>query len=471
MPKSYDILGEISAGTLGFIHGNVGGAKKFIKRYKQLRSFQNQVMAPTRKQSHLNFPVRRHSTASSSGTHKSRRRSLPFQQPQSLNPFAVGRRASVTSLSAASSRRMSLASSAASGNTSKSSGGNNFMNNATKGRKRGKIATRHRKIAKVDSKFRAKVKNVLQDKGSQGVRVELSNDYFNLGAAQVRATRKFMFAHVQENTMPLVHFTPLQIMNSAAILFANKGATQDYTVTAGNFGDSEDSVFEIISQKATYLFKNNTQRHLSFTITCLTPKENTDAIVHGTIDTAIAADVSAGTWKTNAVPIDKASLVVNWQSSPTLKKYYKIEKTTIKLDPGASSDYTVHGYTGKFNWKKSIKQDQTSAGIHWKYSKNDTKFLVFDVIPNMVACTAADELGAANKSGRWVALTGDPGHNLGMELTETITIQAPRIKPVTANSKIRSLENYTSTISLANRVIGEQCTDNYAEFIDAIKNT
>ncbi len=344
------------------------------------------------------------------------------------------------------------------GSSKVTSNANNTLNNATKYKRKGKIGTRHLKTVRVGRALRAKIKTVVQDKGTQGSRLMLWNDHFLMGPPATVAQRHFHFDYLQALIgMPHVYFTPLQTMNSAAIMFGGKTPVHDYTVTAGNFGDSEDAVFDITSQKVTYNFKNNSQRHFDLVITVLTPKNNTDADVEGTIDNAITVDTTSGRWAGSATQgPSKFNLITNWQASPTLKTYYKMEKTLIKIDPGASVSHVVRGWSGRFNWKKSMKEDQGLLSVHWKYPKNDTKFVVVDAIPNIVGITSATN---SDYAGRWVNSTGTNGAGILMEIKEEIFMDAPMIKPVDSNRQVAFQENYTSSVALDSRTFGVQDPD------------
>lgn len=343
------------------------------------------------------------------------------------------------------------------------SGANNNLNNATKGRKRGKVATRHLKKVKVPAKLRKQIKTVTENKGSRGRRVQLWNNHLRMQAAQPLAQRHFFFNNVQASGLlgePMVHFTPLQTMHSAAVMFNSKTVTQDYEVTTGNFGNTEDAVFDIVSQKATYVIKNNSQRHYTLNITIMSPKNNTDAEASMTIDDAIAADVASGEWNgTATVGPSKANLACDWQSSPTLRRNYVIERQQIKIDPGASTSFVVTGWSGRFNWKKSLKQDQPLATDHWLYPKGDTKFVAIDAVCNLVAITSDSSTGFA---GRWISLLPTSGASLLVEIKEEIVMLAPNIKPVIKNSTTHYWEDYTSQVITTDRVIQTQNPDDEA---------
>lgn len=224
---------------------------------------------------------------------------------------------------------------------------------------------------KVSKKLRDKIKTVVQDKGTQGKRVQLWNDHFLMGTASTLPYRHFHFTNLAATalvTKPHVYFTPDQVVNSASIMFNLKPPVQNYELDPDtkNFPDTKDAVFDIKLNRVTYVFKNNSQRHYDFTFTVMTPKNNTDAVVSATIDDAIAADVASLAWQGSAtVGPDKGNLCVRWQDSPTLKRNYKLETTLIKIDPGASTSMVVHGYTGRFNRKKALnrtKQMQRYTG-------------------------------------------------------------------------------------------------------------
>lgn len=345
------------------------------------------------------------------------------------------------------------------GSSRLTSGGNNNLNNAQKYKTKGHISKRHNKKVHVSRALADKIRTVVKDKGTQGSRHVIWNDYMLLGAAASLAYRHFNFDYSQALfTLPHVYFSPLQVMNSASIMFNGKTPVHDYeTGVASNFKVENDSVFNITSQKVSYVFHNNSQRHFRLTISVLTPKNNTDAEVEQTINDAITVDTTSGRWAGSALDgPSKENLSTPWQQSPTLRNYYKIETTLIKIDPGASASHVIHGWSGKFDLKKTIKEDQTNDDIQWKYSKNDTKFVVLDVELNMVGITSATD---GNFAGRWVNVTGTRGAALLMEIKEDIYIDAPDIKSVTKNSKVKFMENYTSKVTTTNRLLGVQDPD------------
>lgn len=363
-----------------------------------------------------------------------------------------------------------MASSRSNGGSKGTFGANNPLNNATKYGTKGHIGTRHKPRMHISPHLTKQVRQIMSDKGTMGKRIEVWNDIFQMSIPIPVAKRWFKFGNTQNPIVGThVFFTPRQIQNSAAIMFNKKLPTQDYTVVLGNFNripsttniiKDTDSIFDIKSQKVSYVFKNNTQRHYAFTVTVMTPRNNTDTTVSSTIDDAIATDVAQGRWAGNTViGPSKENPVTVWQNCPTLKTYFKMETTLIKIDPGASFTHVIHGYSGRFNLKKSIKEDDSLGDTHWLYPKDDTKFVVFEVIPNLVAINESEDHAQKGYAGRWhnaFVL----GSGILMEIRSEIVMDAPEIKPLNNNRYVEFQENYTNDATTVNRVVVSQNPDN-----------
>jgi len=456
MPDYQNLIGSTSAVALGYIAGGTPGSITGYKLYQKYRNMPtNYQLAMSRASNILARNQKRKASVYLTPPMSNRKRqSINPMRRRGSAPGTYGRSASVSSSS--KSRQRSV------GGTRRTAGANNSLNNATKFGKKGKIATRHRKVVKVSKGLRAKIKTVVEDKGTQGRRVQLWNDHFLMGPAQNVAYRHFHFNNNGGNALlalPHVYFTPDQIVNSASIMFNQKPVVQNYNLdpSAKNFGDFQDTVFDIKSQKVTYILKNNSQRHYDLTVTIMSPKNNTDALPQNTIDDAAAADIASLAWQGSAtVAPTKDNIAVPWQQSPTLKRAYKMETTLIKIDPGASTSFVVHGYTGRFNRKKSIKEDQSLGTVHWTYPKGDTKFVVMDAVPNLVALTGET---LTSGSGRWVSVPGTAGAGILIEIKSEIVMDAPGIKPVGLNRNVQYFENYSNNVSTTGRTIGTQDVD------------
>lgn len=360
-------LGYPAAATLGYIHGNIKGAKQWTKAYHSSMS------SHASKRSKYSHSV-------SAGTRRRGRSRTVTPTP------ATKRNRSVSSMSV-SSRRSSLLTNSSARTTDRSLGSR--ASTVAKARTKKKIVKFHKnpKKVKIGRKFKSKVLKVLEQKEPHGYGQEM---YQNEIVFPVLATKNLQ--EVEPIYGPRVdgiyaqYFTFTQILTAASVMWnklpiATNVPVQQYT-GAGMF-NVENIKIECVKQWVTVKYRNNTQR--TFYINIYASQRKSKAVNSTSMiqDWAggLVLDYNAGVNVSN-------SLQTQLYNTPYLCKsvmdQWKIETTKVVLAPGEEYVYTLEGPSKVYDFRKNW------INANYCVADKETVDLTHAIYTDLVGTTTGD---------------------------------------------------------------------------------
>lgn len=415
-----DIIGEASAGTLGYILGDRRGsnlARRLFRTYRKR-------MAPTGRSRS------RGRTRSPRGVLATPQSTLSFQ---STNPFRSrsGRRAPRSS-----SRSTMSISGRSIASTIRSADSTNVVQKANK-RKGTKVHKEGlKKRVKVPKKLRKQVKQILENKGPVGSLMEIKSQKITPTDGQ----SVFMLGNTSENQPNL--FDPCYIQYVASTLFNGAAATQTPLIGNAGFFSPRTLRVEVIKQSVTYRVKNNTARTFTLKFLDLSPKSRNFGNGFNPLTFWTAAFQQEGTANSpnnpNVYNINPLTLYAHPKMSDAFKNLYEVDETIVYLEPGKDYIHKLNGPNKKlYDYQKFWSGSSPTAGVF----DNQQKFIkqtMLIIIPDLTSTTGG-------QAGRYVDIPAAPGpYGICMEQTTYTKIHMPEqagfawptVTPTTGNQPL-----------------------------------
>lgn len=370
-----DIIGAASAATLGFIHGDLKGAKLAYNLYKKYSN----SMPPQRERFYPVTPIR-------SSPYPARRSSTSSRYSNIFAPMSVGssRRPSTLSVrSSASSRHHRRGGSAKTGER-------HVL--VKRKHKKGMQPKRTKKI-KVSRKFAKKVNQVInKSQTHSGYLLEFGGNPL----PQIPANKQLVanFGTSADGTLGIL-FSPTQVLNVASVLWNTKAysAAPAYT-DAGMF--PLNAKIKVKNLRSIFKLVNLGQRTYSIQVILCKPKSRT--VVGSPITdwtNALAAD-NTGAKSINVNNTLSTQLYTHPTMTKTFNANWKTETTKVLLEPGQTYDYHVQGpKLHTYDYQKFVNP---AAGGFTTNDPKTTRYVMFVV--------NGDILGMGSTSGVYTAVPG-----------------------------------------------------------------
>lgn len=382
-----DILGTVAAGTLGYIHGNVKGARRWIKSYQQYRKL---TMVPK-------TPSKVHKRRSSMGSAPRTPRRTPSKPMRSRSGSVYKSVGSITHMPGTS----------ASTSVSVRKRGNKVHKEGVK------------KKVKVSKEFRKKVKEALTGNYIKGKFTDVSyGKIIPVSGVQTNLDLGYSW----DNAFSF--FSPGQVLHVASVLFNQQLNTQVGLTSNPGLFSIRNMKIDVVKSHVTVKFKNNSARNIHFNVYAVSPKGKLDGNGKNAVfawSEAMANDGTAGPSQMNIsqtfggarVPASPAQLLVKPTTSPAFSNKYTCDTTTVMLEPGKEYTYYLKGPQPKtYDYAK-----------YWNglLFDNQQKFIKQIMVSAWVDVTGTDT-GAI---GRYTNLNPIKGFGLLYEMTQHFTVSLP----------------------------------------------
>lgn len=336
-----DFIGYASAATLGYITGDVRGAKAAIKLYK---NFNN--MPAHRGARKVRVVVNPYH--SPTPTPKKQRRKLSIHSIPSSSSSG-SRRSSVISM--LSSRRSSASSVRSKRTSDRSLESRGSIVSRSRTKKRVKALHKRVKRVKVSFKLRKKINKVLEGKMPKGYYQETY-----LGTFSTTVNNGQESAVIKGPTVDGVQgefFSPTQIQNAASILWNRKTPTASYNFAdAGSFNPNNVKI-NVVKQWATIKYRNNTERIYYLNIYACRRKISEPSTTAQTSETDWKQAMQIeGTSNVNVNTITNATLYATPFITKSMSDKYDIECTKVIMAPGEEYTYTITGPSRMYDFRK-----------------------------------------------------------------------------------------------------------------------
>lgn len=345
-----DVVGSVSAGTLGYITGNTRGARRAIALY---RNYEN---------------MRRGSTSETRG--RSRSRTPHATKKRGASSMSIG-----SSKRFRSRSRVSFARSVAS-----SSSANNVLAKASK-KKGHKVAKEGlKKKIQVPLKLRKQIKQVVHDTPSAVGRYT-DIKYFTITPTDSQVIT--MLGNTTETKPNL--FDPAWINYVASTLFNGAAVTFNPTLALAKLFSTRTLKVEVLKQNVIYRMMNNTQRTLTVKIWDLSPKsrqynQGFDPLAYWTGSFSNEAVVPNNP---NKYFITPQTLYAHPKMSEAFRNMYSLDETIIQLEAGKEYVHKLNGPNMVYDFQKFW--DQGTFSNQQKFIKHTMICVYCDLINTTLA--------------------------------------------------------------------------------------
>lgn len=400
-----NIIGQISAGTLGYIHGNTRGAIKAVKAYKKFS--ENSSMQ------------------------------TPRQTPSSSKPRSVSRGRSMSMSSTVSTNRGT--SRARSKSVRRASKRGSVVTNAHAVAKRGstKVIAKKKKV-KISPEFRKKVNEALKAKMLSGVLEHIVYDHQVYSTADAH---KKSVEYLGPFSATQIGFSPNHFNAAAAMLWNSKTPGDVWTQSLNSGNNFSTRTFQLYV-KNSYMkleMKNNSTRGMKVQLWTFSPKQRN--VSHPLLDIADVLDLEKET--TNGTPQNIAGTItetlgLDWRQLPALRKLYKMNCQEFQFEPGEKTTAFIQGPNEQMlDWRKNWQ------GEEYKEKQN---FCVWPII-TIVGDLASYKVGAdpavflGGRSSVEAENSPDDGHGLVIETRYHMSLKCPEqaglvIPPLTVSGSL-----------------------------------
>jgi len=337
-----NIAGRVSAGTLGYIVGNVPGAvaadklyRKYVKNLPAAKETYQRIIERMGKRLPKNAITVRISK---------RARTSP---PSIASSSRRSRRSSVSMRSTRSSR--SIAASVA-----------NIRTAAIKTKSQGVKKEGVKKKIKVPKKLRKQIKQVLKSSDHIGWSLEnFSQKFTPIGFGQ----NCYQLGQVVQGVPNM--FDPTYVAHMASCLFNDKALTSAPTLSDSGYFPLKALKVNVLQQTATFRLKNNTARTMYISLYETSPKNRSedtngreffDYWRDSFVDESITGGTTEGS-KLNLADTQPYTMYATPYMSPAVTANYAIDQTKIILEPGKEYIYTMNGGAREYNFSKFYRPD------------------------------------------------------------------------------------------------------------------
>lgn len=339
-----DVVGGVSAATLGYITGGIKGAKYGLDSY---RHFSKRMP-----------PIAKNRTSGRAGT--KRRASL------STGYKTIKKRKVSKSVVRASKKG--------------GSGGNTF---ASAGYSTGHVRKRGRKRpVKVSRMLRKKIMKVLDNDRVVGRYTHVS--YYQItpgkpfsGAFDDQQTVEYFGMYTSQ--LPAgaggsnrILFSPMWVLYSVGRLLQSNQVTKanGYPIVYSDIANITNTKYlnfytarvKVLKQSAIYRMRNNTGRVVTCKVYCLSPKTvdssfgnvgyNCKDVWNNNLDIQDNIDADGNIKGENPTSVKLETLYANPKQSQGFRAHYKVEETIVTLEPGKEYVYKVDGPAMEYDFAK-----------------------------------------------------------------------------------------------------------------------
>lgn len=379
-----DLIGTASAATLGFITGNIKGARSAVQSYQHIRKRQRMYSSPTAQNSEAGG-----STHTSTARGRTKRRTSDMSTSRSRGGSVVRFKAKGETTQRVSAVRK----------------------RGNKVKKEGK-----KKKVKVSSLFKQKVSASLEKDMIKGTYVETLYSYYTLIDTIQAVNTLGNGTSVGQLTLG----DPVRILDAASVLWNSKTPIQNKTATdVGNF-QYEGFKVHVESCYTTFLIKNNTANSVTITLIDFSPKTifdgaGVDFVNNWVSALALFGPSAAGTQTTTINPLANTvnEFGIRPNFCPSMTKQYSMDYTTIVLEPGKEHLHKLPLYNNKTLDFAKFDQNGVFA--------NQQKFVKGCVMIHHGELTAT----AASNPGRFTDITAPSAYSLLVEQKNYYNLRLP----------------------------------------------
>lgn len=350
-----DIVGTVSAGTLGYITGNMKGARRAVALY----------------QNYSNMPK----SQTNRGRSTSRGRVTKRRRVTSTSTVRGGRD---VSMSRASSRRRSVSvARSVSAARSANSDGNNVVAPISK-KKGNKVARKGiKKKLKVPNELRKQIKAVVNTT-NKAIGRYTDIKYYKITPSDSQVVQ-MMGVATQGGFYNL--FDPAYILYVASTLFNGAPVQNAPTTASPQLFSPRTLTVEVLKQSVTYRMKNNTQRTLTVKVWDISPKSRQFANgfdPYAYWQTTFSTEAANSPHNPNKYSITPETLYANPKMSEAWRQMFQMDEVIFELEPGKEAYHKVVGPNMLYDFQKFW--DSASFSNQQKFIKHTMICVYTDII-------------------------------------------------------------------------------------------